>query len=370
MTSQWMDGFWLKVNILLSLLSLIVCLSNCPCSESSFCNPIVSPPRKEIFVFQLGGTDWKSYDWSVVTTVAMFGKYDPQLMCYAHSKGARVVLKGYLSATQLKNKTITQQWISQQVQLAVDQFMDGINIDIEGPLDKSEAPLLTQLVADTTKAFHQAIPGSQVTTDVAWSPDCIDKRCYDYKGLAESCDFLFLMSYDEQSQIYGDCIAMANSPYNKTVSGVEKFLKLGISTDKLVLGVPWYGYDYPCIHLTEDHVCSIEKVPFRGAPCSDAAGKQIAYGAIRKMLSVNSTTGRLWNSTYAAPYFQYRSTSTGVTHQMWYDDPQSLKYRYNYASNVNLRGVGMWHGDCLDYSGDSTAEQQTKDMWDAIASFL
>ena len=45
-------------------------------------------------MFDVGRKAWQSYDWSIVTTVAAFGKYDPELMCYAHSKGARVVLKG------------------------------------------------------------------------------------------------------------------------------------------------------------------------------------------------------------------------------------------------------------------------------------
>lgn len=45
-------------------------------------------------MFDVGQKTWKSYDWSQITTVAVFGKYDSELMCYAHSKGARVVLKG------------------------------------------------------------------------------------------------------------------------------------------------------------------------------------------------------------------------------------------------------------------------------------
>lgn len=48
----------------------------------------------QVFVFDVGGKAWKSYNWSMVTTLAMFGKYDAELMCHAHSKGARVVLKG------------------------------------------------------------------------------------------------------------------------------------------------------------------------------------------------------------------------------------------------------------------------------------
>lgn len=54
---------------------------------------------------------------------------------------------------------------------------------------------------------------------MAWSPKCIDKRCYAYKEIADSCDLVFVMSYDEQSQIWGDCIAMANAPLNQTLAG-------------------------------------------------------------------------------------------------------------------------------------------------------
>ncbi len=81
------------------------------------------------------------------------------------------------------------------------------------------------------------------------------------------------MSYDEQSQIYGPCVAAANSPLSKTELGIQQYLDLGISPSKLVLGQPWYGYDYPCIEFSSEDVCSIKKVPFRGVPCSDAAGE-------------------------------------------------------------------------------------------------
>lgn len=59
----------------------------------------------------------------------------------------------------------------------------------------------------------------QVTFDVAWSPKSIDRRCYNYTGIADACDFLFVMSYDEQSQIWSECIAAANAPLNQTLAG-------------------------------------------------------------------------------------------------------------------------------------------------------
>ena len=60
----------------------------------------------------------------------------------------------------------------------------------------------------------------QVSFDVAWSPDCIDGRCYDAEALSKVVDFLVVMAYDEQSQIKSaDCVAKANSPLKQTKAG-------------------------------------------------------------------------------------------------------------------------------------------------------
>ncbi|XP_022096446.1 di-N-acetylchitobiase-like isoform X2 [Acanthaster planci] len=341
----------------------------CPCPDPDHCKVISSPPRKEVFGFWVGSTVWKHFDWTRITTIVMFHRHDSQLMCYAHARGVRVVSMGVFPAGSLSNVTARSAWIMARVNETMEEHLDGINIDIEYPLNKSEAHLLTDLVAETTKAFHTAIPNSQVTFDVAWSPDCIDERCYDYKGIAEASDFVFIMAYSEQSQIYGPCIAMANAPYNKTVKGIQGYLALGIPSDKLVLGVAWDGVDYVCLNISKDNVCYIEHVPFRGAPCSDAPAKERTYSFIQTKL-LDSTTGRLYNATYASPYYNYKSDVIGQIRQVWYDDVESLTLRYEYAKHVNLHGVGMWTVDSLNYSQTPVAENQTRAMWEAIDKFL
>ena len=37
---------------------------------------------------------------------------------------------------------------------------------------------------------------------------------------------------------------------------------------------------------------------------------------------------------------------------------------------MGLYGVGPWNGDLLDYSDDPVAKNQTKTMWDTMATFL
>ena len=60
--------------------------------------------EREVFVFSSPGvpgekvppsrndTNWRDLDWSVLTTVAFTGPMEPELICYAHARGVRVLL--------------------------------------------------------------------------------------------------------------------------------------------------------------------------------------------------------------------------------------------------------------------------------------
>lgn len=59
----------------------------------------------------------------------------------------------------------------------------------------------TALVSLMSQEVHKALPGSQVSVDIPWSPYDIDGRSYDWLGLAAAADLLFVMMYDTQSQV-------------------------------------------------------------------------------------------------------------------------------------------------------------------------
>ncbi|TRZ22502.1 hypothetical protein HGM15179_004583, partial [Zosterops borbonicus] len=90
----------------------------------------------------------------------------------------------------------------------------------------------------------------------------------------------------------------------------EEYIAMGIDPKKLVMGVPWYGYDYVCQNLSTD--------------------------------------------------------SLGQFHQVWFDDPHSISLKAAYVKSRGLRGIGMWNGNSLDYSREAAAEQQTQAMWQAL----
>ena len=150
-----------------------------------------------------------------------------------------------------------------------------------------------------------------------------------------------------------------------SILGLQKYLDLEIPSEKLVLGLPWYGYDYPCETLDSSDVCSIKSVPFRGVNCSDAAGTQVEYAQLNDLMISRSYTGQRWSQAYQSPYFNYYDTVGGV-HQVWYDNPDSLAKKYVISSDKKLRGIAIWNSDLLDYGDLTRSKQQTKLMWDAV----
>ncbi|EGC31304.1 hypothetical protein DICPUDRAFT_156870 [Dictyostelium purpureum] len=348
--------------------------SSCPCSDQSLCNPVSVGPRKEFLGFSLDNLTYPYYDWSILTTIAVF--YSPivnELLCTAHSHDVRLVYGVSYPITQLGNSTFQDEWIQDQLNLVQSTYTDGLNFDVESPIvNETLSQLYTNLVAETNKAFKAVNPFYQVTVDVAWSPNCIDKRCYDYLGLSQASDFLIMMDYDERSQVFSDqCIASANSPPQLALAGIKNFTNLGISVDKLVMGLPWYGYNYPCISSPAglySEVCNIPLVPFRGANCSDAAGSQLNYGVIMSMLSDPSVVRGplMWDHTLQSPYFNFYDPTSGNPHQMWFDDPQSIMVKVQLGKKLRLRGVAVWNIDFLN----NEFESQSMDMWNSIGSFF
>ena len=113
----------------------------CPCTNQSLCQPIQVPPRHEKFAFMVHVDNWRFYDYSQVTTIAMFiGELLPEFYCYAHSQQVRLVWATGYDLTQLDNITGRTEWIQAQLDKVKSTFTDGINIDVEGKIrEGSEA---------------------------------------------------------------------------------------------------------------------------------------------------------------------------------------------------------------------------------------
>jgi len=328
-----------------------------------------SSTNNEVFIFSTTNKNYRLYDWSKITTFIQSGYHDNDLVNYAHSKNVNVGYLENFATSMLRNATQIDSWIAKQVAYILSHNLDAINIDYEDELllnDTVARQGLTSLLQKLNARVKSVVKSTfQVTMDFGWHPDCPDNRCYDYKALADAADFVFVMDYDTRSQIPYDCIAWANSPVNNTVIGLSRFLQLGIPAAKLVLGVPWYGYNYQCIRYNKtDDRCDIKPIPFRGGQCSDAVGTQQGYSYLMHLMK-SSKTKCLWDSVSMTPYFTYQDAD-GSMHQVWFDDVKSLSLKYNMAADLGARGVGMWEADSLDYSDTPEMRQYVADMWGTL----
>lgn len=361
---------------------------DCPCNDKLLCLPLeqakainASAPhilryeqkntKSEIFAFVLkcDGSVWGKFNWTKLTTIGIAGFYDSSLVCHAHHHGVKVVKLGNIPTYQLGDSAARNLWVREQASDVVLKFLDGINIDFEDAVaDNSTEQLgLTLLVKETAEVFHNTIPGSQVSVDVAWKTGGVDGRFYDYKAIGKYSDIIFVMAYDEQSQIWsGPCTARPNSGIFNAAQGIQSYLNIGIPPEKLILGVPWYGYNYPCISLDSNGTCYIKPIPFRGCNCSDAAGKEYPFHFMKDTQKLHHAKYH-WDKESLTPWYNIKDDK-GQIRQMRYDDERSLSYKYMYAVSSGLLGVGMWTANFLDYSDSPSAVDQQQIMWDLLPS--
>lgn len=363
----------------------------CSCRNQSLCTPLATPlpTSGEFLAFSIDPSNWKSYDWSKVTTlVDVTNTYMDDRLCHAHAHNARVTYYTSMPAAQLTNATYVDAFVSAAVARVVAWGYDGVNIDFEWPIaanDTARRDGLTAMMLRLAEALRPVLPnGGQLTFDVAWAAEGpaggIDGRNFDYAALMIICDFVVIMDYDTRSQVFSEaCNAGPNAPARTVLDGVASFLALYNQPEKLALGVPWYGYDYPCLAGTAPNttVCPIARVPFRGCNCSDAAGHQYDFSVMTQManasvpqrvarvtrpLAVNTTAAGdgLWAG------FNYVHAATGAVHQVWFDSAADLAVKYGVARRMGLRGASCWHVDALYYGADGAQERQTAGMWAAL----
>lgn len=357
----------------------------CPCEDTSLCATLALPPRDEVFLFQVDVRNWPSYDYSRVTSIALFdgAPPPPEFLCFAHSKAVNLVANAPYPSSQLLNATYRSAFLEGMKALVngtrYGVQLDGLNFDIEDPFGGAQAEGYVRLLEFASAALKQAMgPAFSISVDVAWSPDCIDGRCYNLAGMAAAADLLFVMAYDMRSQVFPPqpCLASANSPFPLVTQGMLNYTQQGLGLDprKLILGLPWYGYRYECAGpdvAPDAAVCPMASVPFRNASCSDAAGSELCYSALMQLLRNTShppSRAPSWNASLAATFFN--RVEGGKTVQYWYDTPASLQLKAKYAGVAGWRGTGVWNADCLDYaSTDARVKADTQRMWESFDAF-
>jgi spore germination protein YaaH len=293
------------------------------------------------------------YRWDLLTHLAYFSyEVDPStgeavtvrawrtstVIDRAKAAGVKVLLtvtnfgaadnRTLLSSPQARDVLVTR-----LISLLQERGGHGVNIDFESLPGDQRGNLVSffeelRMRLDAARAAG-SIPDAVITVA---APAVDWNGAWDVAALSSSIDLFFVMCYDYSWS--GSANAGPVAPVRGMNYNVERtlrwYLDEGAPASKLLMGVPYYGYDWP---VTSD------------APGSATTGRATArtYSVAVAMLPART---RHWSETYLNPWISYQSAGW---QQLWYDDAESLEHKYGLVKDLGIAGTGMW---ALGYDAD------------------
>jgi hypothetical protein len=264
---------------------------------------------------QESGAGWNGYESQDLAN----------LVTRSHAAGDRVVLTvtdfSQASLNAITSSPTAAATLSATLIAAVSaKNLDGVNFDFEGQ-GSADRNGLTTLITQVSNALHAANPHWQVTMATYASAAADSGGFYDVAALAPALDGFFVMAYDMNSQTTPSATApLVGGGYNDT-EALQQFTAV-VPPQKVILGVPYYGYDWPTT--------------------TGASGAAATGGESPLSDSVIAASG---HPTYWDPTTQTAWTSYQVGtqwHETYFDDPTSLALKAQLADSFHIAGVGIW----------------------------
>lgn len=145
-------------------------------------------------------------------------------------------------------------------------------------------------------------------------------EAHDYGAIGAIADTVFIMTY-EWGYTYGPPMAVA--PLDK-VREVMEYALSEIPREKLLMGIPNYGYDW-----TLPYVSGVTKAEVIGN--LEAVQRAADFGA-----------EILYDAAAESPYYYY-TDSIGREHIVWFEDARSIQAKLRLVKELDILGIGYWN---------------------------
>ena len=223
----------------------------------------------------------------------------------------------------LGNPALRQQLIDQLLAEVRGHGYAGVDVDFEF-INPEESTQYAAFVAQLRQTMNAA--GYRVTVALAPKTSANQKgqlyEGHNYALLSAAANHVFLMAY-EWGYLYGPPMAVAPLP---NVRRVVEYALTEMAADKIILGIPNYGYDWTLPFVQgQSRARSISN--------EEAVALARRYGA-----------EILFDETASAPWFRYRDEADTI-HEVWFEDARSMGARLRLAAEYGMYGVGYWNLD-------------------------
>jgi spore germination protein YaaH len=301
--------------------------------------------------------------WTGWTSSALTGVINA-----AHARGVRVVPTVTFMAwngnygpmtTLLTHSAYRARLVGQIASIVKSRGADGVNIDFE-PVPSSLRSYFTAFIRELKAGMIKAGARSYLTVDTmagaaTWATG------YDVTALTASgaADALMVMAYDFSWS--GSSRAGGVAPYDSqyifdATDALADYLTEA-PPSKLIWGVPYYGRTWPTQSSSLNSITCRNVSP---DPCPDskidAPGYSYAYTYTGHKQQA-AQYGRRWDALGAVPWYRWYDSVNTTWRQGYYDDPASLRVKYDLVGNNRLAGIGIWS------LGMDTG---TSDLWNVI----
>ncbi|GAA2775869.1 glycosyl hydrolase family 18 protein [Saccharopolyspora taberi] len=200
------------------------------------------------------------------------------------------------------------------VELVKRENYDGIDIDYEN-LKAGDREVFTRFVTELGTALHGSGKRLSVAVFAKTTDAGYDERnvAQDYVAIGRVADQVRLMAYDYH---------WATSPPGPVapvgwVRDVLRYATTAIPRDRIVLGIPLYGYDWS------------------GGNATSVTWLQ----AFR--LATEHRAQTAYDPATQSPWFRY-TDAQGRPHEVWFENSVSSKAKFEAARGSGIRGVYLW----------------------------
>ncbi|MCC6895991.1 MAG: glycoside hydrolase family 18 protein [Anaerolineae bacterium] len=229
---------------------------------------------------------------------------------------------------------------------------DGLDIDWEYPtgggdpgnITRPEDPenfilLLTEL-RKQLDAQGEADGGKHYLLTIAAGAGKSAIEGIDWVAVADQLDWINLMAYDyaggwsPTTDFNAPLFASATSPTPDVSidASLKAYLDAGVTADKMVLGVPFYGKGWKEVEAADNGLFQ----PYGGIPGGTYGEGVYEYHDLAKTWL--PLMERYWDDAAKVPWLYNPKTGMMIS----YDDPESLALKAQYVNDNNLGGVMIW----------------------------
>ncbi len=262
--------------------------------------------------------------------------------------------------------------VQEIVRMVEEGEYDGVNIDYEGKRAETKdffSLFLKELkVAIGAKRLSCAIEARTPPDSLYRTPPLVIEYANDYAEIGAHCDRVQIMAYDQQRADIKLNDARRGAPYMPVsdIDWVRKVIALAVQSipkEKLVLGVPTYGYEYE-VTVSPDWYQNYTRVRAlnpgdakalarkkKVSASRNAAGEMsFTYAttftdkSVKKYKVPRETTKGNMIAAQALAYANKTGKTTYFNIVSW-SDAESIKAKVDLAKEFDLRGVAVFKID-------------------------